>query len=99
MNWLNFISLLMCFTSASLQNEAEFTHLQNDLLNLLEIKEKPSVSRSRSQVPKFVMDLYKEQAHTSSFTKFRKSAPGKTIRTFFRGMLPLLSQDARASES
>lgn len=86
MNSLNFILLLVCFTPVSLQNGAEFTHLQNDLLNLLEIKEKPSVSRSRSQVPKYVMDLYKEQAHTSSFTKFGKSAPGKTIRTFFRGM-------------
>lgn len=99
MNSLNFILLLVCFTPASLQNGAEFAHLQNDLLNLLEIKEKPSVSRSRSQVPKYVMDLYKEQAHPSSYSKFRKSAPGKTIRTFFRGMLPFLSQDARANEA
>lgn len=96
MNSLNFILLLVCFTPASLENGAEFTHLQNDLLNLLEIKEKPSVSRSRSQVPKYVMDLYKEQAHQSSYSK---SAPGQMIRTFFRGMLPLLSQDARANEA
>lgn len=99
MNSLNFILLLVCFTPASLEKEAEFTHLQNDLLNLLEIKEKPSVSRSRSQVPKYVMDLYKEQAHSSSYSKFRKSAPGQTIRTFFRGTLPFLSQDARANEA
>lgn len=99
MNSLNFILLLVCFAPASLQNGVEFTNLQNDLLNLLEIKEKPSVSRSRSQVPKYVMDLYKEQAHPSSYSKFRKSAPGKTIRTFFRGMLPLLSQDTRANEA
>lgn len=84
MNSLNFILLLVCFTPVSLQNGAEITNLQGDLLNLLEIKEKPSVARSRSQVPKYVMDLYKEQAHTTGFTKFGKSAPGKTIRTFFR---------------
>ena len=96
MNSLNLILLLVCFTPASLENGAEFTHLQNDLLNLLEIKEKPSVSRSRSQVPKYVMDLYKEQAHSSSYSK---SAPGQTIRTFFRGMLPLLLQDARVNEA
>lgn len=84
MNSFNFILVLVCFTTVSLQNGTEFSHLQNDLLNLLEIKETPSVSRSRSQVPKYVMDLYKEQAHTTGFTKDGKSAPGKTIRTFFR---------------
>lgn len=86
MNCFNFILVLVCFTTVSLQNGTEFSHLQSDLLNLLEIKEKPSVSRSRSQVPKYVMDLYKEQAHSSGFTKASKSAPTKTIRTFFRGM-------------
>ena len=86
MKSLKFIVVFVCFTTVSLENAAEFSHLQSDLLNLLEIKEKPSVSRSRSQVPKYVMDLYKEQAHTSGFTKGGKSAPGKTIRTFFRGM-------------
>lgn len=85
MNSFNFILVLVCFTTVSLQNGTEFSHLQNDLLNLLEIKETPSASRSRSQVPKYVMDLYKEQAHTTGFTKYGKSAPGKTIRTFFRG--------------
>jgi len=84
MKSLKFILVFVCFTTVSLENAAEFSHLQSDLLNLLEIKEKPSVSRSRSQVPKYVMDLYKEQAHTSGFTKGGKSAPGKTIRTFFR---------------
>ena len=86
MNSTTFILVLMCFMTVSLQNGDEFSHLQTDLLNLLEIKEKPSVSRSRSQVPKYVMDLFKEQAHTSGFTRGGKSAPGKTIRTFFRGM-------------
>lgn len=93
MSPLTFILVFMCSTTSSLQNAAEFSYLQNDLLNLLEIKEKPSVSRSRSQVPKYVMDLYKEQAHASGFTKGGKEAPGKTIRTFFRD--PRLSVDER----
>ena len=86
MKSLTSILVFLCFTTISLQKIAEFSYLQNDLLNLLEIKEKPSVSRSRAQVPKYVMDLYKEQAHASGFTKEGREAPGKTIRTFFRGM-------------
>lgn len=88
MNYLNVVLVLMSFTTVSQQNEdAEFIPAtQSDLLKLLEIKEKPSVLRSRSQVPKYVMDLYRDQAHFGGFTKAWKSAPGTTIRTFFRGM-------------
>lgn len=93
MKSLTSILVFLCFTTTSLQKIAEFSYLQNDLLNLLDIKEKPSVSRSRAQVPKYVMDLYKEQAHASGFTKEGREAPAKTIRTFFRD--PRSSVDER----
>ncbi|KAK3741580.1 hypothetical protein QZH41_012523, partial [Actinostola sp. cb2023] len=47
------------------------------------VKEKPTVSRTRWQVPRYVIDLYRQQAFIDGFTKDGTS-PGRTIRTFFR---------------
>ena len=86
MNSLKLILVLVCFTPVSLQRTDELKQLKDDLLNLLEIREKPKVSRSRSQVPKYVMDMYKIHIHTGAFLEGKRPFPGKTIRTFFRGM-------------
>ncbi|XP_032219916.2 bone morphogenetic protein 2 [Nematostella vectensis] len=62
----------------------EIDDLKSDLLNLLEVKEKPAISRSRWQVPRYVIELYRKQAFIDGFTKNGHSTPGRTVRTFFR---------------
>ena len=64
--------------------------LQAELLRVVGMKGKPTVSRGRSRVPKYVMDLYRRRALLDGFTKEGMSAPGATVRTFFRGKLTLI---------
>lgn len=87
MNVVNFVLfLLVCAPVADgVERKPKLNKLKTDLLTLLEVKEKPFVSRSRSEVPKYVIDLYKQQAHGNGFTKHLKAATGRTVRTFFRG--------------
>lgn len=77
----------------TLQQSLKLDELKTDLLSLLEVKQKPAITRARWQVPKYVLDLYKQQAFNDGYTK--EKSPGRTIRTFFRGMYTLGSSDCR----
>jgi hypothetical protein len=71
----------------TLQQSLKLNELKTDLLSLLEVKEKPAISRTRWQVPRYVIELYRQRAFKDGYTK--EKSPGRTIRTFFRGMYTL----------
>lgn len=79
-----FVFVLFAPVCLTVQQALQLDQLKTDLLSLLEVKEQPTVSRSRYQVPRYVIDLYRKQAFIDGFTKDGTS-PGTTIRTFFRG--------------
>lgn len=78
-----FVFVLFAPVCLTVQQSLQLDQLKTDLLTLLEVKEKPTVTRSRYQVPRYVIDLYRKQAFIDGFTKDGTS-PGTTIRTFFR---------------
>ena len=86
MRWL---VLVVCALSPALihgsdrKSRLEKHKLKTDLLTVMDVKGKPAVTRSRSDVPKYVLDLYKQQASSDGYTKH--IGPPRTVRTFFRG--------------
>lgn len=58
----------------------------NSLLSLLEMDEVPTkMTRTRWQIPRYIFDLYRQQASfEDGYTK--QKSPGRIIRAFIRGM-------------